>query len=244
MLHCNYTNVQELARAVAESASLMDRTLTPRPHNQFEPERSDWYLVPSTDWPAHRYGKAMLRATDRPWSTADMLACLIVEKGFAPKTAGAEPRVERRGLVIDPEWTWYAFLQALAAGAVTAAAQEVVAATGEPVLVEICEYELQTVIERSKPDKVKTTVRFRVDSDGCEPLDNSGATGLLRGLLHCQNLEEIPNALRQIDLDWHWIDFFVGIELSRADVKTESEQGWSAAELWKGALRPWLPWIH
>jgi hypothetical protein len=63
---CGFRNIQEMARAVRESAELLEgRRYSPRPWNRFEPVNTDWWIVPSTDWPAYRYGKGMFKPSMR-----------------------------------------------------------------------------------------------------------------------------------------------------------------------------------
>jgi len=50
----DFMNAKTLCHAVQGIANM---DLTPRPFNRFDPDVSLWWLVPSTEWPAFKYGK-------------------------------------------------------------------------------------------------------------------------------------------------------------------------------------------
>jgi hypothetical protein len=244
-IQCNYTDVQELAHAVAESGKL-----TARPYNQYEPTQADWYLVPSKEWPAYPLGKGILQAQKRHWSQADVLGGLLIEKGFGRNVSQVDPWVERQGRVLDEKWVWHAFLRDLSAGRVSAAAQEIVQSTGEAVLLEISAYTINFGGAESAGasggqgwERVEY-VRFQIDADGYRLLEADQAEKFLAAAARCSHAEELAGALHTHDLEWVWIDFCAGIEISRSRADAAPAQIWSPADIWKKALRPWLPWIR
>jgi len=95
-----FPNIESLAHAVVQTAEVMDRRLSARPWNHFEAENADWYLNPTTDWPAFRYGKGLLRRDkNHPGlQKAALFSCFFIEKGPAAKVASAFPNLQRRGL--------------------------------------------------------------------------------------------------------------------------------------------------
>ena len=40
---------------------------------------------------------------------------------------------------------------------------------------------------------------------------------------------------------WVWIDWLMGV---RVGYDADGDVGWGAAELWRNALEPWLPWVR
>ena len=84
-------SARELAHGLNDQLKL---GLTPRPWNLYSPADTFWWLVPSTDWPAYRYGKlAFSGARDVPrrellqtntpaLATDSIFAGFNVEKGY------------------------------------------------------------------------------------------------------------------------------------------------------------------
>lgn len=241
-----YENIQELAHAVAESAALMDHKLTTRPYNQYDPAQTDWWLIPSTEWPAYHHGKALLNTQWRDWSPAEVFSCLHVEKGFGPKAAQLEPALRRRHQVLEDDWLWRSFLRDLSEGHIVETARGIALDSNEPVQFEI------TAIQVNDPgrfdpytaeqdDRVER-VRFRIAGEGEHLIDGSQARDFLGPAARVSSLSEIPAAFRQVDPDWVWINIRVGVELIAND--DPEQETWSAADIWRRTLRPWLPWIR
>ncbi|MEA3377915.1 MAG: hypothetical protein U9R72_17135 [Chloroflexota bacterium] len=126
---CGFHHVQEAARAVAESARRIEgRHFSPRPWNRFQPKDTTWWIVPSTDWPAYRHGKAMLRPSR--FFAGRVECCLYVEIGFGPPVGGLYPPLIRDVAVVDDSWTWSHFLTGLRDGSVLQAAETVAEQSG------------------------------------------------------------------------------------------------------------------
>lgn len=71
---------RELCDDVKDVCAGEFNTLTARPWNRFEPDASLWWLVPSTDWPAYRYGKLYFDWLDK--NDFSVMSCgLHVERG-------------------------------------------------------------------------------------------------------------------------------------------------------------------
>jgi len=112
LMNSDFGTAQSLAHAVSEIASLK---LTPRPHNRFAPDDTIWWLVPSSEWPAHKFGKFFFesrkeRLPDR--SPDSIYFGLYVEKGLSPVVGSIYPRT----WIMDGDWFWAEFLEKLQSG--------------------------------------------------------------------------------------------------------------------------------
>lgn len=101
---CMYPNTQSATTAVHRwiKRSGVPLELTARPWNRFEPLNTEWWLIPSTEWPAYRHGKFFFKTRNKD---RDLYCGLFVEKGLDPSIAVAFPTGKR--LVMDNTWTWH-----------------------------------------------------------------------------------------------------------------------------------------
>jgi hypothetical protein len=53
----HFRNPNQLCHAVKEITDLSFDRLTPRPWNLYDPDATLWWLIPSGEWPAHKYTK-------------------------------------------------------------------------------------------------------------------------------------------------------------------------------------------
>ncbi len=77
-----YPNVRGAAKDIHSAITAPhSKKFTMRPWNQYRPENTIWWLVPTTQWPAYAFGKAVIfREPDNR-----LFYGLVVEKGLDPK---------------------------------------------------------------------------------------------------------------------------------------------------------------
>jgi hypothetical protein len=101
------------ARHAVEAAAKAEFDhLVARPWNQYEPDATLWWLVPSNDWPAYAYGEYAFN-----WAGDDrsaLLARLHWEKGLDPKASSVYASAKGSRLIMQPDWHWHRLLKALA----------------------------------------------------------------------------------------------------------------------------------
>jgi len=254
---CGFRNIQEMARAVRGSAELIEgRKFSPRPWNRFEPENTDWWIVPSTDWPAYRYGKGMFKFSGL--FPERILCCLNVEKGFGRIAAEVYPELVSRGYIVDENWTWFTFLKGLADGAVAHAAQMVAKETNNPVILEISAWYTSSPIDfdpyplldaealagecRSPLDGGR--VWFIVEGEELRKLEERCVKDVMAPVAACRRLSDLPEAFQSTrQLPWAWIDVHIGTLVSLAPSGQASSTHWGASDIWRKLLRPWRRWI-
>ncbi|WP_129583608.1 hypothetical protein [Alicyclobacillus tolerans] len=96
-------NARELAVMINESLKTRERRYTLRPFNRFDIERSMWWIVPSADYPAFRFGKFFVDEVNGKFEVG-----LHIEKGLI-QSIDNKPE-----LVLNDTWAWYVFIDALA----------------------------------------------------------------------------------------------------------------------------------
>ena len=59
-----YNSPQQTCYAIQRAIQSQFPKLSPRPYNMHEPETTLWWLVPSSEWPAYKYGKMYFNWSD------------------------------------------------------------------------------------------------------------------------------------------------------------------------------------
>jgi len=248
---------QALAGVLHEDAEIVEgRSFSPRPYNHYEPSNTIWWLVPDSEWPAYRFGKAVL-SPYLDGGTA-ILAGLHVEKGYHEVTAAFRPDLRKRGMVLSETWTWEdGFLSSLVDGSLAEAAQAVAASLHVPVLLN--------VVVSNLPDDAGDAdwnMRFqRPDDEDCRPHELGSVWYQMEGgqlqklgehcikaqtafFTRCASLPDLSAALNRSDVRWMWVDIYIGVRLSLTRGAASDDHTISAASLWSKAFHPWLPWIR
>lgn len=255
---CGFRNKQDIAKSVTERARQIEaRAFSPRPWNRFEPENTDWWIVPSTDWPAYRHGKGMFRSTQN--FPEQVLCCLNVEKGFDRVVGEAFPKVISAGQVIDAGWLWSAFLAGLTDGSIAQAAQSVEEETGGDVILEISAWyprdhegfepyslsldETLSETECRSPEDAGL-IWYGVAGDELHNLGHRCLGDITKPLANCHRLDGLAKAL-QADpkLSWAWLDVYLGVLVTLLPEGDQPGDHWEADRVWDQLFRPWLRWI-
>jgi hypothetical protein len=100
---------------INEFLTTKERRYTLRPFNRFDTERSLWWIVPSTHYPAFKFGKFFVDEDEN----GDFQVGLHIEKGLA-HSIEKNPEI-----MMDDTWTWHRFIEDVASGQVEEQLREV-----------------------------------------------------------------------------------------------------------------------
>ena len=236
---CAYPNTQSASYAVDRHIRQeldLRRKLTLRPWNHYEPVNTDWWLIPSTDWPAYRYGKFFIHVERY---TGRLYCGFYVEKGLDPSAAAALQTSKK--LMLKPDWTWHRVVEDMESGALRAPTLEVIQRSGRPLLIAI------EGGKTSSDDKQLDYIAFEDDGQGLCLRSFRPETTPLSQLSGCESQPSLARALKNLpQYAWTWINLYLGLELAFSPLEPEAGQGleaWEAPELWERCLAPWLPWV-
>jgi hypothetical protein len=240
-----FDNNDGVAHAVLQHVSKLrpsPQRFTLRPYQYQAPKFTEWWLVPSTEWPAYRFSKLCFHQY-RP-APEYLHTGFYIEKGLGSEVAGL-PDVKPKH-VIHPNWYWYKFLARAESGESETPFREVLGRSGCSITVAVDVYEFnrvpETAEERQRPDDM---IEYIIGSAGSanrrfEPIVEGAK--VLSALNECTDLCDLACRLRDMpDLNWYWINLVIGIKLRYGD---ESIGTWGAGEIWHNALEPWLDWVH
>ncbi len=255
---CDFRNIQQMAKSVCNDAQqIQGRRFSPRPWNRFEPDDTDWWIVPSTEWPAYRYGKGMFRLVE--YLPGQVLICLNVEKGFAPIVAEAFPSLASRGQIIDEQWAWHRFLQGLKDGSVGQIVKDFDEDISSELIIEISAwypsdyddfdpYSLplrdSSIDEGCRSAEDAGLIWFKIEGEELKKLGDSCVGEIVEPIAGCLGFIDLSNALQTSPkLPWAWIDISVGVLVSLLSESQKPTDAWGSTQIWNRLLRPWLPWI-
>jgi hypothetical protein len=243
---CAYPNTQSAANAVHRWIERADvpLELTARPWNRFEPVNTEWWLIPSTDWPAYRNGKFFFRTQS---NNRDLYCGLFVEKGLDHSIAVAFPTGKR--LVMGSDWTWHRVLAEMGAGSLGAAMLEVIDRSGHPLLLDVDGGFIEDPgsYDPDAPPMDWNQVVFESYGAGLKYVSSKLKGDQFVDLPKCGSLPELAQAVLRIPhLEWTWIDVHIGLELEMALLEHDPQHpsgSPDASELWEKCLAPWQPWV-
>ncbi len=209
--------------------------LTLRPWNPYQPSHTEWYLVPSTEWPAYRFGKLSIHWANRG---EQMSLGFYIERGLGSQLAG----MVKSSQVMNATWYWPRFCKEVQAGALDPAVQKVLERSGLPVRVYLSLYHFNHVPDvdtgEQHPDD---HLAFTISDAGLAFDRLLGAQNELSSLKEAANLRDLAARIeRAPNLAWNWINLWVSVQVGYSQDDTGE---WGAAQLWHNALELWLPWV-
>ena len=236
-----FGNNKQAAQAVYQhilTAQPPLRHLTLRLHDPDAMAFTDWWLVPSRSWPPYRHSRLLFRRSRV--APGVMFAGFHVTKGLGRQLPG----IVKADLMMTPGWYWYEFLNEVQGGVFDGPVRDVAQRTGLPVVVRLELHELNHVpdLASSIRPPCDDALEFTVREADCSLELVDAAVEHLAGLNGALNLRDL--VWRTIALPkatWVWIDWLMGV---RVGYDADGDVGWGAAELWRNALEPWLPWVR
>ena len=130
-----YGSAKDVAHAVRDELTARGREpLTARPYQYQRPDASDYWVIPSSDWPAYPHGKLVFTTPEPP--SKEMFCGLYVEKGLDPKVAAVAPGGSSRR-IMPPGWRWHAVIADLGTPKFEAACAAASRDAGPPLLIEV-----------------------------------------------------------------------------------------------------------
>lgn len=240
-----FANERDAASRIKDAASANGVRLYPLPYSRFDPDRSTWWLAPTSANPAYSVGKLVV---ERPTLVDDgsKLIGLHMEKGVGPKAAPffAAPARARR-LVMDRTWTWHPFARAMREGdldeqiihaetaseGLTLRLEVVAAVQGLP--------SLDGADERPIDSDSVERVRYRIGG-GVLTRETARVKTKLTHFADSESASSIGHKIDLIeDLDCTWVEILVGVPF-----RPVAEAAITPTDLWRRVCAPWSQWLR
>ena len=212
MKRLQYTGQRSTARQVYELLNSPSTRYSPRPWNQFKPDDTLWWVVPSTQWPAYKYGKYVF------WREEEKILCgLVIEKGFGTTVQAAFPSVKTRGLLTEQDWMWNRIIRDMQSDT----AKQILGRMQEsPICISINASLAQDpsdydpFAEKKKDENIK----FEFVDGELKLIFYDFSDGSLEMLQTAKSLSELAEALiTNPAADWIWYDFYITLSFKRAE---------------------------
>jgi len=235
------TSPQDLANTVKD---LWHIELTQRPWNLYKPKDTFWWLVPSTDWPAYRYGKfafslahdaprnVFLASNDPVLGGDTIFAGLNIEKGYGDKANVFDPALGRKGQIMDEDWLWHKAVNNPGSGQFDDMIAEV------SVSSEIFLYVISSYLHDrdSTAQHQADGVMFSCHSSGISSvLHNHFPINALRGIDEAKDFKAVAAHLRTIN-DLFWVDMYLGTHVAKGEIDIQN--------LYRNVLSPFVEWVR
>ena len=232
-----YENNDQAAHAVQEFVRKKgDWSFTLRPFNRFATAFTAWWIVPTSEWPAYKYGKLCFHRYDGVLYTG-----YYVEKGLGVQLAGLSDVQKRH--IIQSDWRWHDLVYWASEGKVDKIVEQVcdLSQTSVRVLVEIHAFN-----EVPEPDSERTApsdaIEFEIAfSDSRWRLIRPGQSTLAKFNRTVSIADLMEGIIDEKDLDYFWMDMVIGVRLRYGDGLSP---GWNASDIWAKALQPWVEFVR
>lgn len=203
---------QRLCSEVARLASSTHKLLTERPWNRFEPEDTLWWLVPSPDWPAHRYSKFFFEWDEE--NRGSFFCGVNVEKGVDRKLKG----LTKAANIMDEDWAWHSFIADLEAGRVGKLIEPRLGDESTTWKLAISSNfvgamkHFDPLSEERRSTRTRYLWIWKRDERVWSLVKRHDPARLTLELAKVTQLEQIPDAVSRIEgLDFLWVDFYLGV---------------------------------
>lgn len=245
-IYCNFRTPMEACYALG---SVTDRAvgkkMARRPYNFHNPENTSWWLVPSGEWPAFKYGKYYFIGDKL---SGDLFAGLYIEKGHGIEAKG----FYGREWYIDQSWAWHELLSGLRGTTMQKAIQEASGNLAMPV--ELIIDGGPTIPKgdegRGFSDSTFDEYRFAINRDGTlhQGMVTKRLQNPLKVLDKVSTYENLLMALEELAKQpLIWVDFFVAIRLRIENESKEENKNveiWNAEQVWSKFLSYFVSWVR
>lgn len=207
------------------------------PFNRFDKlDETTWWLSPSKENPAYKYGKIVCSTTN---FEPELFIGLYVEKGLdeqPAQTAWASSSPKKRRHLMDVTWLWHDFVKELKSG-------EIGRVTN--VMERLCNRPITVALDGGTADGDDWDFVSFTHTNGSLKV-NAGSTGQkkLSPLSAAQSLPDLASLIetKVSDLGWVWIDFHIGLLFS-TDTGDDTKS-WDAGTIWTKVCAPWASWLR
>ena len=242
-----YPNTSSAAHALhrwINSRDIPMDPLTARPWNRYDATNTEWWLIPSSDWPAFRFGKFFFQPFPR---TGRMFCGLYLEKGLDPAIAAAYPRGKK--FIMNEDWNWHRLMHDMRAGRVSQAAAEAAQRNRRPPLLVTDGgfVEDPGSYDPQAPPMDWNTLQFHVEPQGLQLIEATLSDPSFRVIQNATTLEALPDLFDALPhRAWTWINLYIGYELAFGPLEPEAPPRpgrWDAGDIWRNCLAPWAKWV-
>ncbi len=249
MIYCLHRTPWQLCYGVEGTFPPGSPRLVRRPFNHYDPDYTNWYLVPSPELPFFKFGKYHFAWDEKV--RKEIRAGFLLTKGLDPMLKAAYPSRRGKRLLMDDTWAWPDFMAGVRSGAFEQAVRTVSACSGEPVLLEFSGGYIDDpgLFEPDQDYRKKDDYFLQFDpaADTVRVLRARRDAMCLRFLNQVRDFAALQKAFETLDKEaFLWCDVFAGVAFA-IDQDSERVPCAGAADdntLREAVLTPFANWVH
>ncbi|HOD79339.1 MAG: hypothetical protein BWX92_02773 [Deltaproteobacteria bacterium ADurb.Bin135] len=245
ILQSCFINNSDIAHTINEHIQF--RANQPRlwlkPYNRYMPESTEWWFIPSKEWPAYHHGKLFIWKTPSYSKTPGLLYIgYYIEHGL-DNELGNLSGVNRKQVMTNL-WYWKEFVNHAKNGRIDDKTRLISLNSKCHTIVFLKAYEFNRIHEPDKnPNIPVDSLEFYLDHKQNHLCVENQSNKTLKPLNESQSINEIVDILENDkNFRFFWIDIMIGTTLYYSD--EEKKGGWEAREIWYQLLEPWPPFVH
>jgi hypothetical protein len=206
-------NAKDLARKLHGVLNTKHKRYTLRPFNRFDSERSMWWVIPSTVYPAYKFGKYIIYENkDGTFSVG-----VHIEKGLEKSLD------DKKVLMMDHTWVWHEFIEAVKSGQI------------EDILLTIHKKMKDTVQISVLVDIPASNKQLNYQlQDGQFINQYTQEAG---------DIKLVPDWINNfLQIEWFWVDFYIVFTFRKLNGQSTEEE-LTEYEIERDLLKPLECWI-
>jgi len=212
----NTDNPMKVAHELKDHYDSEKRPFAARPFNRYKPKESVWWVIPSKEWPAHRFAKFIIWCKNNK-----MYVGINIEKGFGNELF--ELNLASKKLVIDNNWIWKQFKQDLANDKLNEILLDVSKSVDEDIELHLAIGYVDRKNNNCEEyqENINNKIIYKFNNGKLNPvnknlyLEDNGFDKLRK----VHDLKGVNNIIEEQNLKFYWLDFNIVIPL---DIKSGS----------------------
>ncbi|NMA85361.1 MAG: hypothetical protein GX962_16030 [Epulopiscium sp.] len=205
---------------------------TARPWNFYQAATSLWWLVPSKEWPAYKYGKiAIYREKDK------YRIGLHVEKGITKFVADALsiPIKDHEKVVIRDDWKWNGFLRDVKSGKLQKVLNKITDEMNKSlkIIIQLSDYNgPDSKIVEFEGLELGNSITFDFFNSELKCIKEQ-TKGDMNNYTNINTISELAEVFEDDKNQWYWIDVYILFEVDENEVLDPSEYAFVFIENYK-----------
>jgi hypothetical protein len=236
-----YNSPRQTCYAVQRAIERQFPNLVARPWNVYEPETSLWWLVPSGDWPAYKYGKMFFDWADP--QRKQIWVGFHSEKGLDDSISSVYKSAKGSRLIMHDDWHWFDMFRRLADGQFANVVKNISPQLSVPLQFRVLGGYVEDPTDfdpyASLLKRDEYLLQWNPNSSRFDAVLSKPEGHVLGELDQIITFEQFAQQLKLLTSNaWVWIDFnfVVPFEIQQPDA-TDGGDVWRASELWSNFLR-------
>ncbi|HJO92704.1 MAG TPA: hypothetical protein QF753_04830 [Victivallales bacterium] len=239
-------SLAETPRQLCESVSKFIKNeykFAKRPWDRFRPDKTSWWLVPSSKLPHYKHGKFYFNWGDAAQNS--LLCGLYIEKGLDEALAPVYNSRKAKSFIMDDSWNWNNFIACLNSEEFTTKLSKI-----DPSVVPNIELYIDGgyVSEPTSFDPLQDKklswdyYKFNLETEtGNITLETSKRKAFVLKLHHIKKMSELITELNKLSEDnWLWLNLFFALRIEQDKI---IETVKSSDNIWSNFLRHFINFV-